>query len=537
MWVPAPLLLGERCRYANFSAVSFTGTPQGCPYSVLPFLVFDVQSTHCFVASQCADREEYEHGEIYALQDQCTAIGLLVPNFYDQLYRDFSVFGQLTEFQLEMTKDMCRQNKEQCFVLRIQGGVPYLQWELPPFESRHTQHFQLLLRVMAKYRIPDCEIVVDTSDGGWPESECPSENGSHTWSLAYTAPAGPFEDKDPRLFFRGRPTSAHRTAALRTIMANCPEEDRDMKIVDHGAHAECVPIAEWCRYQFLANIPGNTMTLSLKYRLLCNSVTVSTPFFFHEWYYHLLEPNVHYAEVPSWERIRDGMKPGQGKIARAARRLAKAALSEEAVDCYWRRLLEHAAVMFPLSSEPNGTPLQLIVAQPRRHTPPFAVEVILTIPARGSDRGLMHLLRTTWLNQSRKGKWMHYFVFCDKDPDKFEMDDVIIVECEHGYDHLLSKMIAAYKELLKRYPGVSIFSAPTLITRSRSTSSWNASNSVPHGVFPGASLYMVRMEQHRRRAGSLHPLPRVRKYSAWRTHAHAVFSTFRSDRQSGSWQD
>eukprot|EP00397_Hematodinium_sp_SG-2012_P031611 GEMP01033585.1.p2 GENE.GEMP01033585.1~~GEMP01033585.1.p2 ORF type:complete len:293 (+),score=46.60 GEMP01033585.1:886-1764(+) len=69
----------------------------------------------------------------------------------------------------------------------------------------------------------------------------------------------------------------------------------------------------------------------------------------------------------------------------------------------------------------------------------------------------MHLLRTTWLNQSRKGKWMHYFVFCDKDPDKFEMDDVIIVECEHGYDHLLSKMIAAYKELLKRYPGVSYF--------------------------------------------------------------------------------
>ena len=41
--------------------------------------------------------------------------------------------------------------------------------------------------------------------------------------------------------------------------------------------------------RFLANLPGNTMALALKYRLLCGSVVLSSPFLYHEWYYSQLK--------------------------------------------------------------------------------------------------------------------------------------------------------------------------------------------------------------------------------------------------------
>ena len=41
----------------------------------------------------------------------------------------------------------------------------------------------------------------------------------------------------------------------------------------------------WCQHKYLANLPGHTMALALKYRLLCGSVVVSSPLMYHEWYY------------------------------------------------------------------------------------------------------------------------------------------------------------------------------------------------------------------------------------------------------------
>ena len=45
------------------------------------------------------------------------------------------------------------------------------------------------------------------------------------------------------------------------------------------------PTTRWCQHKYLANLPGHTMALALKYRLLCGSVVVSSPLMYHEWYY------------------------------------------------------------------------------------------------------------------------------------------------------------------------------------------------------------------------------------------------------------
>eukprot|EP00926_Amoebophrya_sp_RCC4398_P020071 GSA120T00021510001.1 len=116
---------------------------------------------------------------------------------------------------------------------------------------------------------------------------------------------------------------------------------------------QCVKVADWCRYQFLANIPGVSMPLSLKYRLFCNSVILTAAPVLHQWFYPLLLPDVHYVYVdPLFHSLDAAMhsspKAVYAAIADEARFLAKTRLTTAAVDCYWRKLLTLALKHFPL---------------------------------------------------------------------------------------------------------------------------------------------------------------------------------------------
>ena len=62
----------------------------------------------------------------------------------------------------------------------------------------------------------------------------------------------------------------------------------------------------------------------------------------------------------------------------------------------------------------------------------------------------------TWLSQEVPGllSYRHFFVISQNDPDQSSLpqaEDILRVECEHGYRQLMQKMSAAYRILLDRF--------------------------------------------------------------------------------------
>lgn len=268
--------------------------------------------------------------------------------------------------------------------------------------------------------------------------------------------------------------------------------------------ATCVPVTDWCQHQFLANLPGNTMALGLKYRLLCGSVILSTPLLYHEWYYSQLTPGQHYFEVDlAWSSAPELLAELRGRraadaqaVGLAAQRFAKQTLTEDGFDCYWFRLIQLASRHFP---EPrlrsDSVPLETALfatglVSTRAGSAEQAgmhhlasldsadafkpqVDAIVVIPARAADTELMDHARRTWLREesgvlSRR----HFFVLASGDPEAAALvpaaatvdearlplliDDILIVRCQHGYTNLLTKMALAYRALLKEFE-VSFF--------------------------------------------------------------------------------
>ena len=104
----------------------------------------------------------------------------------------------------------------------------------------------------------------------------------------------------------------------------------------------CVAIDAWCQHRYLVNVPGNTMALALKYRLLCGSVVITSPFIYHEWYYSQLKDGEHYVAVDlSWSSSEDLLSqlrthPAVAQeIGMRAREWAKDYLTEDGFDSRW----------------------------------------------------------------------------------------------------------------------------------------------------------------------------------------------------------
>ncbi|CAE8612973.1 unnamed protein product [Polarella glacialis] len=462
----------------------------------------------------------------YAQYERCSGFS---KDFYAQAERDFAPFHSLNDWDAQRSKNLCRLRGEACFVVQIMDGQVYISNQQVGFQSRNRLTMAMLQRVSTKFGpLPDAEFVVDTSDGyadiqapifviakfpmssggilypdfssfAWPESECPSEkSGSHVWrrvaaDILKRAPS--WSQKSDLLFWRGADTSVYRKQILPQVLM-LPKSDVSLmewvvgaegkrQVVSSG-NQSCVPIADWCQHKFLANLPGNTMALALKYRLLCGSVILSTPLMFHEWYYSQLQAGVHYVEVDllwhSAETVLEDLRTKEGAaaeaIAREAQRWATKHLSEDGFDCYWHRLIQLASRHFPLPRlSPDAVPLetamlasleQLTEVPVQSHE--VQVDVLVVIPARASDIGLLEYAREGWLRDSSAVlRHRHFFVLASGDSGAEAVadaarqhaadgeSDVLVVECEHGYTKLLHKMALAYRALLARFPGASFF--------------------------------------------------------------------------------
>ena len=341
---------------------------------------------------------------------------------------------------------------------------------------------------------------------------CPSSAqaaGSHVWAHAAAAIAdGPsWSEKMDGLFWRGAATSVYRRQVLPGITALPGANVSFMEWVVAASGRQtvregvCVPITEWCRHRFLANLPGNTMALSLKYKLLCGSVIVTPPLWYHEWYYSQLEAGVHYVEVdPLWTVGQEAMEflhgnpQGAEAIAAASQAWARRHLTDDAFDCYWRHLVELAHLHFPhpnvshdavpleqamfaelgrdggeRSSGSDSDPSRTVSDRPPRGAPGSgsrpALDVAVVIPARAMDARLMDAARLTWLRLgSSLLRHRHFFVISAEDPDRSSLvpppppadtvdvepdgADLLVVSSPHGYTWLLQKMALAYRALL-----------------------------------------------------------------------------------------
>mmetsp|Transcript_39648 Transcript_39648/g.91523 ORF Transcript_39648/g.91523 Transcript_39648/m.91523 type:complete len:710 (+) Transcript_39648:72-2201(+) len=439
---------------------------------------------------------------------QCHGLG---PAFYAQAESDFAPFHRVSIPLANKAKSDC-QHGSACFVVQIVQGRLYVSNEQAGFQSRNRLTMAFLQRVAMKFGpLPDAEFVVDTSDGhadietptfviakfatapggilypdfssfAWPESECPTEAlGSHCWHQAVSnilSSAPSWEEKDTAIFWRGAATSAYRKQVLPQLAA-VPDSNVSFMQWElspegrqHVRGGTCIPLQEWCRYQFLANLPGNTMTLSLKYRLLCGSVILSSPLWFQEWFYNLLIPGVHYVEVdPMWksaaellvELRRGATEPKAADIAAAAKELAKTVLTEDNFDCYWRYLVQLAHEHLPrpvLTAASIPLELAMLKLASKNVQTPQAMpqlDVAVVIPACASDMPMMEHARATWLRQDLTTTWAakHFFALASEDPDlrlhEPMAEDILVVNCPHGYTNLLLKMSLAYRMLLRRF--------------------------------------------------------------------------------------
>eukprot|EP00434_Breviolum_minutum_P000045 symbB.v1.2.000038.t1/scaffold12.1/size699752/18 len=363
-------------------------------------------------------------------------------DFYAQSERDFAPFHHLSILDAQRAKNNCRAQGEACFVVQIYDNEIYISEEQQGFQSRNQLTMAMLQRVKAKFDLPDAEFVVDTSDGyshmeapifviakfpsspggilypdfssyAWPESECPDEpKGSHVWARAVKridAALPEWSQKTDQLFWRGAATSSYRQ---QVVVGGANERQS----VSSGS---CVAIDAWCQHRYLVNVPGNTMALALKYRLLCGSVVITSPFIYHEWYYSQLKDGEHYVAVDlSWSSSEDLLSqlrthPAVAQeIGMRAREWAKDYLTEDGFD------------------------------------------------SRASDAEMMDYARNTWLNVQTILSHRHFFIFAAEDPDVGmlgDADDILLVDCPHGYRQLMQKMVMAYRILLLRFDGVSYF--------------------------------------------------------------------------------
>jgi len=322
---------------------------------------------------------------------------------YAQAEKDFARYaGGLTPEQQASYRSFCEKRAgAACMRVAIVGGRLFVRDFLPGYQSRHLATLHAMYCVAQRFGpLADAELVIEVTDGGlnaadlpvfmitrprgaclgilypdftfyaWPESVCPPER-SHAYGYIYDRfeerartsrvhPLEAWEHKADKLFWRGGRLSTQ-------------VRDRQVSALQRVAHADvafmewhsvaitglngapgCVGLLDHCRYRYLAFLNGNTYSSRFKYQLLCGSCVFASRQPWVEWWSHLFRAGDDYIEVREdfadiSHRLTEVRARADGgrSVAERGRDKALAVLSEDAVDCYWLRLLQKAAALLP----------------------------------------------------------------------------------------------------------------------------------------------------------------------------------------------
>lgn len=336
-----------------------------------------------------------------ARQDVCMKFDSL--GLYDQAEADFSRYkhGLTFDQQAEYTQFCAKRAMQACLTIIIINGRLFVKHFFPGYQSRHRSTLHAIYRVSQRFGpLPNAEFVLDVSDGlanpmelpifiitrtrdvrsgvlypdftfySWPEAVCPPER-SHSYGYLYDGyareakkqakdPKAAFGEKLDNLFWRGGVVGNPQRANAVNALQGVPGTDvafmvwHNTSITGVNGAPGCVGLLDHCRYRYLALLNGNSYTSRLKYQLLCGSCVFASVPAWVEWWTHLFVPGEDYVDVrEDWSngprRLAEIRASADGgwAIAERSRQKALALLSDDAVDCYWRRLIEKTAAVLP----------------------------------------------------------------------------------------------------------------------------------------------------------------------------------------------
>lgn len=166
----------------------------------------------------------------------------------------------------------------------------------------------------------------------------------------------PWSKKADIAFFRGSRTSAQRDPIIR--LSRAQPHLVDAKYTKNQAWkskedtlgeepAGTVPFEEHCQYKYLFNAQGVAASFRLKHLFLCRSLVLNVHSEWIEFFYPPLKPWIHYvpisADFADTTEVLHFLAENQPIAARIAKRgfeFIRQHLTMEAVQCYWRYLLE-----------------------------------------------------------------------------------------------------------------------------------------------------------------------------------------------------
>jgi len=293
--------------------------------------------------------------------------------------------------------------RHSCMTIIILRGRIFVRHFYPGYQSRHRSTLYAIYRVAQRFGpLPDAQFVIEVTDGylgvahdlpifmitrpvqgnqvgvlypdftffSWPEAACPPER-SHGYGYLFTQyeqeakkaelhPEDWWSSKEDLLFWRGGHVHNQNREAAVKVFRDKPGTDmafmewKNTSITGINGAPGCVGLLKHCRYRYLAFLDGNTYSSRLKYNLLCGSCVFASRQTYMEWWTRHFKAGEDYVEVsPDWS---DAPKKhadvrwssdGGKKIAESGRQKALKMLSEDAVDCYWLRLIEKAAAILP----------------------------------------------------------------------------------------------------------------------------------------------------------------------------------------------
>lgn len=328
-----------------------------------------------------------------------------VLGLYDRAEADFARYKDgLSAEQAAQYNSFCETVQHSCFMVIILNGNLYVRHFFPGYQSRHRSTLHQLYRLSVRFHpLPDAAFVIDVSDGiiqinnlpifvitrgrqmragilypdftfyNWPEASCKDER-THAYTYLYESfardakraaanPRRAFNDKQDMLFWRGgmvgNPDRQRAVANLQNVMGIDVQfmQWHNTSITGYNGAPGCVGLLDHCRYKYLAFLNGNSYSSRLKYELLCGSCVFASAQSWVEWWSHLFVAGVDWVEVqPDFSdaplklaQVRSSEDKGFS-YAEKARKKALALLSDDAVDCYWKYIIEQAAAILPTPS-------------------------------------------------------------------------------------------------------------------------------------------------------------------------------------------
>ncbi|BCS25126.1 uncharacterized protein APUU_41570A [Aspergillus puulaauensis] len=183
----------------------------------------------------------------------------------------------------------------------------------------------------------------------------------------------PWEEKDPRLVWRGKPSFAPKLR--RALMdATRGKSWADVQPVDWKTKSNVLKMEEHCKYMFIAHVEGRSYSASLKYRQACRSVIVAHQLQYIQHHHYLLVssgPQQNYVEVARdfsdleahLEPLVADSKQAERIADNSVRTFRERYLTAAAEACFWRSLWDGYGDVFNASTERRGLRYESFILQ------------------------------------------------------------------------------------------------------------------------------------------------------------------------------